>query len=293
MYKILLLTDFSLASRHAIAYAQALFSDTSVDFCLLHTFPLVPVEGYSGSLLLGEQIESAEKSIKSLKHAIKQQEPTYHTYRSQVALGTPAHAVEVILTQQYFDLVVLGATGLGKNELFGSVATGMIRQAKTNVLTVPVSAPIQPVKRIVLAIDYTSINDAESLHLLSDIANRKAALVTLLSIENPNIRKMQGTETSRQYVLGALANVSTEIDCVHEEDVRYGIKNYLKEHSVDLLVMLPHHKGFLDVVTQKSVSRSVAFQPKVPLLTLYDEKIKGASSENKPDIDEIPFNTYL
>lgn len=293
MYKILLLTDFSDASRHAITFTQALFADTAVDFCLLHAFPFVPEEGYSGSFVLGEQIESAEKSIRSLQRTITRQPvPPYHTYRSQVSLGTVVRAVEVLLTQEYFDLVVLGATGSGNNEFFGSVATGMIREAKTNVLTVPVSAPIRPVEQLVLATDYKSINNAESLRMLNDLASRKAALVTLLTIENPARSETPVSEPSRQYVLRALENVLTETYCIHDDNVLHGINTYLKAHAVDLLVMLPHHKGFFDVLIQKSVSRSVAFHPTVPLLTLYDDEIHATTSETSA-IDRIPFATYL
>ncbi|CAN5141268.1 hypothetical protein BH09BAC4_BH09BAC4_13930 [soil metagenome] len=294
MYKILLLTDFSAASRHAIAYTQALFADTAVDFCLLHAFPFVPEEGYSGTFLLGEQIESAEKSITSLKRTIMEQPvPTYHTYRSQVALGTPARAVEVLLAQEFFDLVVLGATGSGKNEFFGSIATGMIREAKTNVLVVPISAPIRPVEQIVLATDYKSINDAQSLRMVNDIASRKAALITLLTIENPNRSETYVSESSRQYVLRNLENVLTETYIIHDDTVLHGISAYLKAHKVDLLVTLPHHKGIFDVLAQKSVSRSIAFHPTVPLLTLYDDEIKVTTSNETSTIDVIPFATYL
>ncbi|GAB4033838.1 universal stress protein [Spirosoma jeollabukense] len=294
MYKILLLTDFSNASRHAIAYTQALFADTAVDFCLFHAFPFVPEEGYSGTVLLGEQIESAEKSITSLQRTITQQPvPTYHTYRSQVALGAPARAVEVLLTQEYFDLVVLGATGSGKNEFFGSVATGMIREVKTNVLVVPVCAPIRPVEQMVLATDYKSINDAQSLRMVNDIASRKAALLTLLTIENPNRSETRVSEPGRQYVLRNLENVLTETYIIHDDTVLHGIKAYLKAHAVDLLVMLPHHKGFFDVLTHNSVSRSVAFHPTVPLLTLYDDDVRDATSKETSAFDLIPFATYL
>lgn len=294
MYKVLLLTDFSAASRHAIAYTQALFADTAVNFCLLHAFPFVPEEGYSGTFLLGEQIEAAEKSIKSLQRSITQQPvPAYHTYRSQVALGAPARAVEILLSQEYFDLIVVGATGSGKNEFFGSVATGMIREAKTNVLVVPASTSIRPTEQLVLATDYHSINDATSLRMLTDIASRQAALVTLLTIENPTRTDPHITEPSRQYVLKALENVLTETYIIHDDNVLHGINAYLKAHSVDLLVLLPHHKSIFDILTQKSVSRSIAFHPRVPLLALYDEQVHGTPSAEITETDPIPFTTYL
>lgn len=293
MYKLLLLTDFSAASQHAIVYTQALFSDTAADFCLLHAFPFVPEEGYSGTLLLGEQLESAEKAMQALKRSITRQPvPAYHTYRTLVALGSPERALEVQLAQEHFDLIVVGATGSGRNEFFGSVATGLIRTAQTNVLVVPTVAPIRPLSQLVLATDYRSVNDAESFGLLNDLASRKAAQLTVLTIEKS--RQEQAEAASRSYVLTALANLKTDTYTINDDDVRHGIDAYLDTHTVDLLVVLPHHKGFLDILTGNSIARSMAFHPRVPLLSLYDSTSAAPQTRQADSkADGVPFTTSL
>lgn len=63
MYKVLLLTDFSPASHHALAFTQALFAGTAIQFCLLHTFSIQPTQGFTGAFLLAEQRQSAEESL--------------------------------------------------------------------------------------------------------------------------------------------------------------------------------------------------------------------------------------
>lgn len=123
MDKILLLTDFSAASRHAVAYAQALFADTATHFGLVHAFPAEPTEGFTGGFLLPQQRQSVEESLPDLQHTMTQPPvPTYHTYSIMAMLGDPVSAVEALLNQEHFDLVVLGATGSGRTKLFGSVA---------------------------------------------------------------------------------------------------------------------------------------------------------------------------
>lgn len=294
MYKILLLTDFSAASKHAIAFTQALFDDTAADFCLLHTFPLQPEVGYSGVFLLAEQRESAEKSLRALQRTITEQPvPDYHTYRALVIPGTPERAVDELLTQEHFDLVVTGATGFGRSELAGSVATGMIRSAKTNVLVVPASAPIRPLEHVVLATDYRSVNDAESFGILNDLASRKGAHLTLLTIENPLQHTPPVSDLSRQYVVSAFKSLQTDTYTIHDENVLQGINSYLDIHTVDMLVMLPHHKSFFDVLRNKSVARSVAYHPRVPLLALYDSATVTPVDKSTSKLENTPFATYL
>ncbi|GAB4049780.1 universal stress protein [Spirosoma litoris] len=296
MYTILLLTDFSAASRHAIAYTQALFGDTAVDFCLLHVCPLEPEMEFAGATLLAERWQTAEASLNRLQQELAQApEPIYHTYRTLLRMGEPTGVVNQLLVKETtkFDLVVLGATGSGWSELAGSVATAMVREAKTNVLVVPDDAPIRPVDRLVLATDYQSIIDVQSLRFLSELANRKAASLTLLTIENPLGTKAPASELSRQYVLRALESVLTDTYTIHDDNVLHGIDAYIKTHTVDLLVMLPHHKSFFDVLLHKSVSRSVAFHPSVPLLSLYDVNHQSISSNDSSALDKIPFATFL
>ncbi|MEZ0610493.1 universal stress protein [Fibrella sp. WM1] len=270
MYKLLLLTDFSAASEHAIAFAQTLFADTATDFCLLHTYPIRLEESHAGAMLLAEDRKIAETALEQLKEKLTQQPvPNYHTYRTMVALGGPVGVVDELISDEFFDLIVVGASGTGFAELFGSVATGLVRTAKTNVLVVPKQAPITPLQEVVLATDYRSVNDTESLTFLNQLAGRKGANLTLLTIEKGTPGDSISSLT-RDVVEQALNSVQANPYYIYDDDVLHGIDLYLDEHRTDLLVLVPHHKGFFDVLLQNSVTRSIAFAPRVPLLTLYD-----------------------
>jgi len=295
MYKVLLLTDFSAASQHAIAYAQTLFDDVSTDFCLLHVFPLEPELGYGSAFLLADERETTEKSLEKLQQTITQQPvPAYHTYRNMVAVGDLEGAVAQLVKQEAFDAVVVGATGAGQSKLFGSVATGIIRRGKTNVLVIPASAAIRPLKQVVLATNYQSVNDAESLVLLKELVSRKAAQLTLLTIEKPGKPDQKPSEVDQLYVEHALEATQNDEYIIRDEDVQHGIDAYLDTHTVDLLVMIPHHKSVVDVLLNNSVTRSVAFNPRVPLLALYDTALADkAPTSAKSDDESILFPTYF
>lgn len=288
MYKILLPTDFSAASRHALAFAQALLADTAADFCLLHAYPIETAMAPGGAFLLADEIQIAGENLQRFREEVAQSpEPPYHTYRTLVAPGGPVGVIETLMRQEHFDLIVLGATGTGYSEWLGSVATGVVRQAETNVLVVPVSAPIRPLERIVLATDYRSVNDAGSFAFLKDLASRKLANVTLLTIAEA---ETPVSEVNEQYVLRALSDLAVDQYVVHDEDVVQGIQAYTDTHTVDLLVTVPHHRSVFDVLTGRSVSRSIAYRPRVPLLTLFDTPVHTQPEEN---VNKIPFASYF
>ncbi len=291
MYKILILTDFSVASRHAIAYAQALFADTATDFCLFNAYPIEPALEYGAAFLLAEGRDAAEQNLHEFRESVTESpQPVYHTYRSLVALGEPVEAVARLLTMEHVDLIVVGATGSGHTERVGSVATGLLRQAATHVLVVPLTAPIRPLRQVVLATDYGSVNDAQSVVLLTDLVSRNAAELTLLTIDDPKHPEQQASTASRRYVERAFKAVQTTLYSIHDPDVRQGIKAYLDVHpQVDMLVLLPHHKGLFDLLRKQSVSRSMAYHPAVPLLALYDDR---PITPNDSELDAMPFASY-
>lgn len=295
MYKILLLTDFSPASRHAITFVQALFQNTAAEFCLVNAFPVEAVEAPGAAFLMTEARENAEDALEELYTSIeKSVVPAYHRYQKLVALGDPVGVVERMLTKERYDLVVVGATGNGNQEWLGSVATGLLRHAKTSVLVVPLTAPIQALKRIVVAIDYRAVDDSQPFSLLVDLAVRASADITLLTIENPDDPQTKASPVGQQSLFNVFSDLSVCPYTIHDSDVLHGIDTYLDTHSVDLLALLPHHKSLLSVLLNKSVSRSLAYHPRVPLLAIFDPSGHPVSTQSEDvDIDRIPYATYF
>ncbi|MVM33931.1 universal stress protein [Spirosoma sp. HMF4905] len=271
MKKILLLTDFSAASEHAIHFAQALFSDATAQFCLVNAYPLEADTTYNTEVLAETYRQYAEENLKKLLHTIRGEcVPAYHSYRGEIIPGWPVGAVEAILASESFDLVVVGATGKGNSEWIGSVATGLIRQLKTAVLVVPATAPIRPLSNIVLASDYQLRGETAVLKPLNELATFKNTQLTLLTIEDPDNRAAWPSVNEQAELLSYFDTIETDVYCIHDDDVLHGINSYLDTHTVDLLVTVPHQKGWLEALTGQSVSRHLAYRPRVPLLTLYD-----------------------
>ncbi|GAA4421029.1 hypothetical protein GCM10023187_56670 [Nibrella viscosa] len=270
MKKILLLTDFSEASKKAIHFAQAMFSDVSAEFQLLHTY-IVETDGpYGAAIFFLEAEKKAKQELNRLLAEVTTQPvPDYHKYTTRTYPSTTVGTVEWILTQEHFDYVVLGATGTGNTELFGSVATGIIRNVKTNVLVVPETAPIRPIRTVVLATDYQSVNHLHSLRPLKDMLTGKGAKLTFLTIQGPDEPTAGMAQTSRPFA-HYFDTVNTDSYFIRNDDVEKGIDEYLTTHQVDLLVTVPHHRSLLDIITGRSITRKLAYKPRIPLLTVYD-----------------------
>ncbi|GAA4447402.1 hypothetical protein GCM10023189_03770 [Nibrella saemangeumensis] len=270
MKKILLLTDFSKASKKAILFAQTLFSDAASEFHLLHSYTVDTSGSFGDTTFHQEAEKQVRQQLNSLLSEITTQPvPDHHRYLTRTYPNTTVDAVEWILSKEHFDYVVLGATGRGNNEYFGSVATSIIRTVKTSVLVVPETVPSRPVQRVVLATDYHSVNHLRSLRPLKELLTMKGANLTFLTINGPEHDNSSVSEKSQQFA-AYFDTINTDAFSIRNNEVERGIDEYLATHPVDLLVTVPHHRSLLDLVTGRSITRKLAYKPRVPLLTVYD-----------------------
>ncbi len=141
MKKLLLLTDFSEASRHALDYARSFFSDTVADFHLLCVYPPESTAAYSPIYSHGASHTAYTDQLNDILIQLRREATTnWHTYRSAVCPGTWLDIIGKSLDMEPYDVVVMGAQKDGTSTLFGRSATALTRQLNANVMVVPVDA---------------------------------------------------------------------------------------------------------------------------------------------------------
>ncbi|WP_338868998.1 universal stress protein [Spirosoma sp. SC4-14] len=287
MKKVLVLTDFSEASHNALRFTRSLFADTDTDFHLLCVYPIEP-DGFYGQKHVKETACTAfTDSLQELAQTMRTQPVlATHTFRSTALPGTLLDAVQSVLDEDAFDLVVLGSKKEGTNVLFGNSATTLVRQLQTNVLIVPSDSVPQPVRHIVLAADVRNQKGCNLLAPVKDMVIQKEAELTLLMIDTPGRKNVHPERETclRQYLTPVIPTVAR----IQAPNVRQGIDTYLDGHVVDLLVMIPRHKGWTDILTGSSVTRSLAFAPPVPLLTLYDNGLSD-QAHTMSDLSNLDY----
>lgn len=270
MKKILILTDFSEASRHALAFARSFFEDTVADFHLLSIYP-AETDGFAG-LQQNNQTASAYSTdqVQALVTELRQQATTdWHTFRSSAQPGHPLEVVEQAIEAETYDFVVIGPQPTGTNELFGNNAIALVQRLKANVLVVPSDAFPSSLYRIVLAADFANLKNAKLLGPLKDLVTLKGASLTLLTIDTPNKDTIHVEQES--HIRAFLNPVKPIIARLPAPSAKAGIDAYLLDHTVDLLVTIPRHNGMSMIQLEQGITKPQAFTPAVPLLTLYDD----------------------
>ncbi|MCX6217203.1 universal stress protein [Spirosoma sp.] len=269
MKKILLLTDFSEASRHALYFARSFFSESIADFHLLCAYPNKPDKGYNTSQLTQTIQTAFADQLQAVIADVRQQSvKDWHSFRASVLPGTLLDVVRSALRSESYDVVILGAKKDGTNELVGNSATLLVRHLTANMMIVPADLPIRSVHRIVLATDFSSLTNWELLQPVKDIVALKGAILTLLTIDVPG-KKMIHVD-QQQRIRQFFGPVKPAIARLQAPSVKEGIDAYLNGHMADLLVTIPKHKDRTDALSGKSTTRKLVYSPDVPVLTLYN-----------------------
>ena len=139
IHKILVPTDFSSHSAHALTYAADLAQRYEAVVTLAHVYPVVNYAAAEGFALytpeqlvellskLGEQLKAAENQARALGLA-----------RIDSSLLQGDAYKEILSMAASYDLIVMGTHGRTgfKHALMGSVAEKLVRTAPCPVLTV-------------------------------------------------------------------------------------------------------------------------------------------------------------
>ena len=269
MKKILVPTDFTQAAKNAGEYAISLAKVTGATVHLLHVdtevMPVLPgPEPWTANAnsLLANKDERIRQEVDRLQGK-------YHTtLHSIIAIGAKGDTINDTAKEVGADLLVLGIKHTGDGHHWGSTTLKMLRKSPLPVLLVPEESPYQPVKTIVLAIDFTRRIESTSLAPLIELAHQFDASVRVLHVEEKGAEPAE-TDTAGKLEMGRLLSPLTYYyDRVESDDVDRGILDFVTTHPTDLLVMIAHQHSFFERLFSLTHTTTVSFDVRLPMLVL-------------------------
>lgn len=145
MKTIVVAVDFSNATAGVLEMACRIAKAFDSRLCLFHVVepePSYTAYGFTPDefpALHAYQEEAKRRATHKLEELLAKVKATLPSAYSQIAEGSPLHALLDFVKESQADLVVLGSHGHGAiaSLLLGSVAEGMVRKAAVPTLIVP------------------------------------------------------------------------------------------------------------------------------------------------------------
>ncbi|MEQ8471803.1 MAG: universal stress protein [Marinoscillum sp.] len=280
MMKILLTTDFSEASNHAIDYIVQLagsWCDEQVSFVLVHSFTsLVPYQETSmmadaqpPSMPVIENKELQDQLEQKLEEQVNSLRNHINVAKHYFEIGSLAEVIEDLVEKESPDLIVMGTREKSAFErmTIGTNTLEVVTKTEVPVLAVPREASLEPVSRMSFALDLEREGSKQVSFLERWIKLNDCQLEVLtVSDEDTESAIEQRMKTSKFHQ--QLSTIDHDHLVVINEDIYEGITTYTNDQKPDMLGLIPGDRSFLDRVFHKNKTEKITYHLKIPVLLI-------------------------
>ncbi len=272
MKTLLIPTNFTDISRHAMDYVLKLYKDEKLKIILLNSFEQ-PRTGRSMHLSLVDIMR--KNSIKGLNEDQKRLEENYPdrdlTIETRAGQGTVASCVKSILNEVDVDLIVMGSKGDTEfMDIFVESQTArLIRVVDHPMLIVPPIAEFKILDKIILTTDQKPISDPAKLSELINLCKQTNCEVKVLNVSKGEVEPNAENEKRWDTIL---EGISHDYSYRRSNDIPKGIYKFILETNADIVTMVRRKGGgkLTQRFFQQSVSRKITKHVRQTLLLFTD-----------------------
>ena len=268
MKTILVPTDFSISAKNAADYAAQLALQFHAEIILLHAYHVpIPVTEVPIITITPDELQEANESQLE-NEAIRLNKKTGVKIHINATMGMAVS--EILEAEKKVDLIVMGIQGMGSfgEAIMGSVTTSLMRKSHKSILIVPLEAKFQKPKKIALACDYDPKMSQHKLDMLKIFMKKFDSNLFLVQVK-PKGELINVDEAITGLNLEeSLKEYPHDFYLITGDNPVEGINEFVNEHQLDLITVMPHHHNLLERLFHRSVSKRMAFHTHVPILTL-------------------------
>jgi nucleotide-binding universal stress UspA family protein len=283
MKKIVVLTDFSKESKVAVSYAIGLAKAIQAKIILVS---VINAGSSSKTLsnwkkLEGEMLKIAKADADLLIREVRTEageiQITYHSI-----LGFPlAEMTDQFVAKHKIDFLVMGtkgASGLRKT-LIGSNAAAVIDKSSIPVIVVPGKAQFKKIENIVYASDIQNL--WEEIKTVAWFAKFFDASIDVLHIvqgrskkELEELERNMARISKEEQLIKTAKYPKIQFHVLNSKNISKAVDHFVSDQKTDVLTMFTHQLDFYEKLFDKSITRKLAFQSKVPMLTFNKTNLK-------------------
>lgn len=278
--RILLPTDFSNNSKHAINYALALFKDEQCTFYFLNVFSatgnlmksLMNLEPGSEMHQLAKKKSEMGLTETLNTIAFSKNGNTNHHFQTISIFNNIIEAIKQTVEEKDIDMIVMGSKGItnSKNVVWGGVSLHVMEKVRNcPVIVIPERAKAILPKEIVFPTSYKTHFKKRQLNYLIDITKKCNANIAILHIKNEN--KLTHEQQERKTMLETyFEDVSYSFHELGNHSVQSAINIFVESRNSDMVAFINRKHNFLESMTTRPLVKELSFHSTVPILVMHD-----------------------
>ncbi len=268
MNTIILATDYSPSAQNAAAYALELSKELNASLELVHAYviPFAYTDSPVPLLNIDEIQKIAEESMEAELQRLRRLSPEA-SITSKILPGDIIDCLMEIIEESRPGLIIMGTSGQGSDSLlWGSMAVKGLRNLKAPVLAIPSNVSWKPVNKICFAADYAQVSEHTPAAEIVKWANQMNAGLVVIHVDKP-----EQAVTPPLQLVHMLEPLQPQYHAIINENIEGGVSEFLQEHQIGWLLVIPKKYGFFENLFHKSRTKLLTQVSNVPVLALHQE----------------------
>ena len=281
MRNILIPTDFSDNAMNAVKFALELFKYDKSNIYFLHTYQdevyheIEEMESNSTieTIIKERQLISDEKLDQLLKVVHEIWANPRHNYQKISSYNALVDEIDLITDGKDIDIIVMGTKGQtdDRSATFGSNTLQVLKYVSCPVLSVPANYTYTQPKHIAFPTNYLIPYKRRELKLLCEMASPYRAIIDVLYISKSD-KLSRRQEDNKRFLSEELCKNQLNFKTISNKSIVNAIFTYIKEHNVDMLVMVNTRHSFLEHMLFKSTIDEMSLHLDIPFLAMQNIK---------------------
>ncbi len=265
--KFIIPIDFSDTSLNALSYGHRLATDLSAVTKVLHVYKPKPTINTDLEVDATSQQEVAlrlDKLVDSINQDCGGDILSASLVSSDFKVGFAVDSILESINEDHAELVIIGSSGSSNvlKKVFGSVSLDIVSKSPSPVLLVPQKARYRGIKKVLLAVDHTTIEKGE-IDSLSQLCSQLDTELHIVHVSNNATAQIDTSEIKSNH-----PGLKIKTTILNSNDVVDAINNYAITHQIDLVSLSPRSKTILSYIFSGSVTTELALTSDIPLYIL-------------------------
>lgn len=293
MKTILIATDFSSAARNATTYGFELARQMQAKVILFTAYQTEPALPDSSLYMTAADLQ--RNAYKKLLNEAETIDPRRTISLETECLNGPVNnSILAAALVNNASCIIVGMKERGKEmrKYFGSTVTDLCKRSSVPLIVVPADAVFAIPKTIALASDITDDTDIHILNPLQTIAENFGAKLYVVRVIKKSMDEVIERLSTSERLHWFLADLRPSYRFLEAENVAKAMNDFVKQHAVDMVAVIPHEHTLFERVFTRSVTKDLVFHTAVPLLILPFKNTGKTTTEEDEYISHLIRSAY-
>jgi len=267
---IIVTTDFTDSSRNALSYACEMAADSSYKLLLVHVYTM-PANYASDGVALAAVKEAFDTAEDKLTDEMEWVLKTYPlvTIEGKATIGGLVASLTDLIQEVHPEMLFMGAANdYASLWEWDSEILSALTNLPIPVLVIPKQISYTAIKKIGFACDYRNLCTPIQINFIKRLTAHTGAQLLVVHIARSKPENEEVKKKNEALLQEMLKDIQPEYYAIEDPNVIDAAAHFVKDHNLDLLMVIPHKHDIWYSIFHQSHTRQLAKLNNMPILSL-------------------------